>query len=143
MRWWKLQLDIKNRKKWHRFFQFLLQKTEDIHKNDTQMPDDPEILDAYDPTRGVSYNFTPHGGQIRNLPKYKIQGDTQIAQILFWIINTVFVFNFQEKHIQQILTTSMTMECHVLRTSKKPTDMDHVLVSCLYVQNTDTATAST
>ena len=65
------------------FFQFLLQKTEDIHKNDTQMPDDPEILDAYDPTRGVSYNFTPHGGQIRNLPKYKIQGDTQIAQILF------------------------------------------------------------
>ena len=57
------------------FFQFLLQKTEQIHKNDTQMPDDPEIVATYDPTKGVSYNFTPHGGQIRRLPKYKIQGN--------------------------------------------------------------------
>ena len=59
------------------FFQFLIKKTEEIHKKDTQMPDDPEVVAAYDPTRGVSYNFTPHRGQIRNLPKYKIQGNIQ------------------------------------------------------------------
>lgn len=57
------------------FFQFLIRKTEEIHKNDSSTaPDDPGIVDAYNPTKGVSYNFTPHGGQIRKLPIYKIQG---------------------------------------------------------------------
>ena len=57
------------------FFQFLIQKTEEIHKNDSSLkPDEPEVVDAYDPTTGISYNFTPHGGQIRKLPKYKVQG---------------------------------------------------------------------
>ena len=59
------------------FFQFLITRTNEIHSNDfMHKPDDPSIVDTYDPTTGVSYNFTPHGGQIRELPQYEMDGKT-------------------------------------------------------------------
>lgn len=58
------------------FFLYIIDKTEEIHKNDTSyMPDEPQIVDKYDPTTGVSYNFTEHGGQIRKMPTYAMDGN--------------------------------------------------------------------
>lgn len=57
------------------FFKYLIAKTDRIHSQDHLfMPDDPEIVDPYDPTKGVAYHFTEHGGQIRKLPKYAMEG---------------------------------------------------------------------
>ena len=57
------------------FFQYLIHRTNEIHKNDSSTAaEEPQIVDAYDPRKGVSYNFTSHGGQIRKLPKYSMEG---------------------------------------------------------------------
>jgi hypothetical protein len=57
------------------FFQYLIHKTDEIHQADSNnMPDDPEELAPYNPSTGVALYFTSHGGQIRRMPRYKIEG---------------------------------------------------------------------
>lgn len=57
------------------FFKYLIETTTEIHSRDHLfMPDEPSIVDAYDPSKGVAYHFTEHGGQIRKLPKYEMEG---------------------------------------------------------------------
>jgi hypothetical protein len=57
-------------------FQYLILQTIEIHKEDNlSHPDPPTVVNPYDPTTGISYNFTAHGGQVRKLPKYKIEGN--------------------------------------------------------------------
>lgn len=60
------------------FFQFMIETTTKIHENDNNyMPDEPTVVEPYDPTTGISYNFTEHGGQIRKLPKYFMDSGTE------------------------------------------------------------------
>lgn len=65
------------------FFQYLIERTNEIHQFDTEnMPDEPNICEPYDPTRGISYNFTEHGGQIRRIPKYAIEGMLTVTKYI-------------------------------------------------------------
>ena len=58
------------------FFKYLIETTDAIHSRDHLfMPDEPQIVDPYDPTKGAAYHFTEHGGQIRKLPKYAMEGN--------------------------------------------------------------------
>lgn len=64
------------------FFLYLIEKTTNIHAHDANVkPDEPEIVDQYDPTKGVSYNFTEHGAQIRKLPKYAMDGNVKNTKV--------------------------------------------------------------
>ena len=63
------------------FFKYLIETTNEIHSKDHLfMPDEPQIIDSYDPTKGVAYHFTEHGGQIRKLPKYEMEGNKILNQ---------------------------------------------------------------
>ena len=58
------------------FFIFLIETTGKTHEDDmNDPPDEPSIVDKYDPSTGISYYFTPHGGQIRKTPNYSIEGN--------------------------------------------------------------------
>lgn len=57
------------------FFLFLMDKKDDTHKQDFEdTVDEPTELGTYDPSKGIAYGFTPHGGQVRKLPRYAIDG---------------------------------------------------------------------
>ena len=58
------------------FFKYLIEKTNEIHSRDHLfMPDEPSIVEPYDPTTGIAYHFTEHGAQIRKQPKYAMEGN--------------------------------------------------------------------
>ena len=81
------------RKELASFFQFLINRTSEMHAEDFLLkPEDPSIVDTYDPTKGISYNFTPHGAQIRRLPKYDMDGKNDFPPVSFIGIHLPIVF---------------------------------------------------
>lgn len=57
------------------FFLYLIEETIKTHEFDNvDLPDNPSLVDKYDPASGIAYYFTPHGGQVRKTPNYSIEG---------------------------------------------------------------------
>ena len=52
------------------FILYLCFVVEDTHNNDPDFVDPMPMPNTYDPETGVAYYFTPHGNQVRSLPKY-------------------------------------------------------------------------
>ena len=60
-----------------KFLQLLITRIETVHSANREKPLIREKPNSYNPPSGAAYYFTPHGNQIREMPKYVLMGSSK------------------------------------------------------------------
>ena len=54
------------------FVLYLCECIQELHLQDMSLPHANPIPESYNPASGIAYYFTPHGNQLRNIPKFSL-----------------------------------------------------------------------